>query len=290
MRTSPVAGGGSRRHHPTALAARAPPREVTPRPPHRCTGHGPRAQPPSGRGGVPETRRRGGRDHPPRGRPRCAPRSAPASLPSRARPEPGATASLAAAARTLSSCRIATRATLAISASTACCAGSAASAGTPVSGVRLGVIWYRTDSRIVASDPDNDGKHVGYLRVGNESTYRPCDPPLYDGLRAIVGRQRAARRSRRTVLPPRSGHPAGVLLLYRSSRLRGTPRRAGRAIRAGASSRGAARCARGSQVLFDRVPCAPATGPANSQTAFTTLPATPASSHPRHRAKWATAT
>lgn len=68
--------------------------------------------------------------------------------------------------------------------------------------LRLGVIWYRTDSRIVASDPANDGKHVGYLRVGNESAYRPCDPLLYDGLRAIVrrGERRVAAVERSCLL------------------------------------------------------------------------------------------
>ena len=54
--------------------------------------------------------------------------------------------------------------------------------------LRLGVVWYRTDSQIVANDPANDGKHVGYLRPESEDSYRSCDPPLYDGLRDIVRR------------------------------------------------------------------------------------------------------
>lgn len=55
-------------------------------------------------------------------------------------------------------------------------------------GLRLGVIWYRTGAEIVARDPANDGKHIGYLSPDREDAYRPCDPPLYDGLRDIVRR------------------------------------------------------------------------------------------------------
>ena len=55
-------------------------------------------------------------------------------------------------------------------------------------GLRLGVIWYRTGAAVVARDPANDGKHIGYLSPGREDAYRPCDPPLYDGLRDIVRR------------------------------------------------------------------------------------------------------
>ena len=54
--------------------------------------------------------------------------------------------------------------------------------------LRLGVVWYRTDSDIVAADPVNDGKHVAYLRSQHERSFRPCDPTLYDGLREIVKR------------------------------------------------------------------------------------------------------
>ena len=54
--------------------------------------------------------------------------------------------------------------------------------------LRLGVVWYRTDSDIVDADPVNDGKHVAYLRPQHERSFRPCDPPLYDGLREIVKR------------------------------------------------------------------------------------------------------
>lgn len=54
--------------------------------------------------------------------------------------------------------------------------------------LRLGVIWYRTGADIVSRDPANDGKHIGYLSPEREEAYRPCDPPLYDGLRDIVGR------------------------------------------------------------------------------------------------------
>lgn len=60
--------------------------------------------------------------------------------------------------------------------------------GDNVDSLRLGVIWYRTDDAIVAADPGNDGKHIGYLRPANESTYRPCDPSLYDRLQEIVAR------------------------------------------------------------------------------------------------------
>ncbi len=54
--------------------------------------------------------------------------------------------------------------------------------------LRLGVVWYRTDSSIINADPPNDGKHVEYLQAEQEHSFRPCDPPLYDGLREIVSR------------------------------------------------------------------------------------------------------
>ena len=66
--------------------------------------------------------------------------------------------------------------------------------------LRLGVVWYRTDSRIVAADPANDGKHVSYLLPRREPSFRPCDPPLYDGLREIVN-----RRDRRAQAVAQSG-------------------------------------------------------------------------------------
>ena len=54
--------------------------------------------------------------------------------------------------------------------------------------LRLGVLWYRTGTDIVAADPANDGKHVSYLRPEGERLFRHCDPPLYDGLREVVNR------------------------------------------------------------------------------------------------------
>ena len=75
-----------------------------------------------------------------------------------------------------------------MSATSASTAYSAACAGPDAAPLRLGVVWYRTDSDIVAADPVNDGKHVAYLRPQHERLFRPCDPTLYDGLREIVNR------------------------------------------------------------------------------------------------------
>ncbi len=60
--------------------------------------------------------------------------------------------------------------------------------GPDAEALRLGVVWYRTDAGIVDADPANDGKHVSYLRSQRERSFRPCDPPLYEGLREIVNR------------------------------------------------------------------------------------------------------
>ena len=35
--------------------------------------------------------------------------------------------------------------------------------------LRLGVVWYRTDSDIVDADPVNDGKHVAYSATAGTS-------------------------------------------------------------------------------------------------------------------------
>ena len=60
--------------------------------------------------------------------------------------------------------------------------------GPDAEALRLGVVWYRTDAGIVDADQANDGKHVAYLRLQHERSFRPCDPSLYDGLREIVNR------------------------------------------------------------------------------------------------------
>ncbi len=58
--------------------------------------------------------------------------------------------------------------------------------------LRLGVIWYRTDERIVARDSVGDGKHTGYLRPDQRRRFRPCDPLLYDAMRDLI--ERSERR------------------------------------------------------------------------------------------------
>ena len=61
--------------------------------------------------------------------------------------------------------------------------------------LKLGVVWYRPNAELIASESVPDGRHIAYLcpkqeNVGEkqEREYRCCDPPLYDGLREIVKR------------------------------------------------------------------------------------------------------
>lgn len=55
-------------------------------------------------------------------------------------------------------------------------------------GLRLGVVWYLTDS----AEHNNDGKHDGYLKSASEKVreaFRCCDPPLYSQMASIRARQ-----------------------------------------------------------------------------------------------------
>ena len=61
--------------------------------------------------------------------------------------------------------------------------------------LKLGVVWYRPNAELIASESVPDGRHIAYLcpkqeNVGEKQKqeYRCCDPPLYDGLREIVKR------------------------------------------------------------------------------------------------------
>ena len=54
--------------------------------------------------------------------------------------------------------------------------------------LKLGVVWYRPNSELIASETVSDGKYIAYLCPKQESQYGPCDPPLYDKLREIVKR------------------------------------------------------------------------------------------------------
>lgn len=48
--------------------------------------------------------------------------------------------------------------------------------------LKLGVVWYLTPP-----DANNAGGQVAYLQPKHEPRFRPCDPPLYDELKDIVG-------------------------------------------------------------------------------------------------------
>ena len=50
----------------------------------------------------------------------------------------------------------------------------------------LGVVWYLTDEAIVRSDPEGDGRHIGYLAADKVGAFRSKDPELYDGLGDLV--------------------------------------------------------------------------------------------------------
>lgn len=59
--------------------------------------------------------------------------------------------------------------------------------------LKLGVVWYRPNSELIASETVPDGKFIAYLcpnqkDVGEKQKreYRCCDPTLYDALRKIV--------------------------------------------------------------------------------------------------------
>ena len=61
--------------------------------------------------------------------------------------------------------------------------------------LKLGVVWYRPNSELIASETVPDGKFIAYLCPNQEDVgkrqkreYRCCDPTLYDALRKIVKR------------------------------------------------------------------------------------------------------
>ena len=61
--------------------------------------------------------------------------------------------------------------------------------------LKLGVVWYRPNPELIASESVHDGRYIAYLCPKQENVsekqereYRCCDPPLYDGLREIVKR------------------------------------------------------------------------------------------------------
>ena len=64
---------------------------------------------------------------------------------------------------------------------------------------RLGVVWYRTPDETALGD----GRFVEYLLPTAEAEFRPCDPPLYDALRALVmtGNRSIAATRNREILP-----------------------------------------------------------------------------------------
>jgi hypothetical protein len=71
--------------------------------------------------------------------------------------------------------------------------------------LRLGVVWYLTDERIVARDTANDGRHIAYLEPPQERRFRDCDPELYDTIRKLFAPHRersVAEVERLGVLPP----------------------------------------------------------------------------------------
>src|SRR5512146_2506009 len=62
--------------------------------------------------------------------------------------------------------------------------------------LRLGVVWH-----LVPDERHNsDGKHVAYLGPRHGARFRPCDPPLFDAMAALVA---AGRRSVAEVLRSR---------------------------------------------------------------------------------------
>ena len=74
-------------------------------------------------------------------------------------------------------------------------------AGAPVDRpYRLGVVWYRTPDESALGD----GGFVQYLLPQAEAKFRPCDPRLYDALRALVmiGNRSLAGIRVREILPP----------------------------------------------------------------------------------------
>ena len=54
--------------------------------------------------------------------------------------------------------------------------------------LKLGVVWYRPNPELIAAESVHDGRHIAYLCPKHEKQFKPCDPPLYDGLREIVKR------------------------------------------------------------------------------------------------------
>jgi len=61
--------------------------------------------------------------------------------------------------------------------------------------LKLGVVWYRPNPELIASESVHDGRYIAYLCPKQKNVsekqkqeYRCCDPPLYDGLREIVKR------------------------------------------------------------------------------------------------------
>jgi len=85
--------------------------------------------------------------------------------------------------------------------------------------LKLGVVWYRPNHELIASESVHDGRHIAYLCPKQENVsekqereYRCCDPPLYDMLREIVKRddRRIEAVEKSGLLPNAVFHRAAV--------------------------------------------------------------------------------
>ena len=85
--------------------------------------------------------------------------------------------------------------------------------------LKLGVVWYRPNPELIASESVHDGRYIAYLCPKQKNVsekqkreYRCCDPPLYDGLREIVKRcdRRIEAVENSDLLPDAAFHRADV--------------------------------------------------------------------------------